>query len=172
MVIAATSAIFLYSMCLVGISYGLGKHVWDINDDLSTLGFRYKKITLTLFICYLAYATAIAFTKLSIISSYLRFFPSQKFRRCMIITSCVVLAIWICSIFTTVFQCRPVSAAWDIQIVDGKCFDIINFFYLSSAFTIATDIVLCVAPLPYLWKMQLPLCQRGILCGLFGLGAL
>ena len=43
--------------------------------------------------------------------------------------------------------------------------------YASSAVNIATDILLCVLPLPHLWRLKMPLKQRIILCVLFAGGA-
>lgn len=65
-------------------------------------------------------ACAVAFTKLSIISSYLRVFPHQSLRFTMFITMAITIGLMLASIPVTVFQCDPVRAAWDFTITDGR----------------------------------------------------
>ena len=73
-------------------------------------------------------------------------------------------------VFVTINQCRPVSGAWNFTI-DRKCIDYISYLYASSAVNVATDILLCVLPLPHLWRLNMPLKQRIILCVLLAGGA-
>ncbi len=42
--------------------------------------------------------------------------------------------------------------------------------YASSAINIATDILLCILPIPHLWALNLPVRQRIVLCILFAGG--
>lgn len=65
-------------------------------------------------------ACAVAFTKLSIISSYLRVFPHQSLRVTMFITMTITIGLMLASIPVTVFQCEPVRAAWDFTITNGR----------------------------------------------------
>lgn len=65
-------------------------------------------------------ACAVAFTKLSIISSYLRVFPHQSLRVIMFITLFITIGLMLASIPVTVFQCDPVRAAWDFTITNGR----------------------------------------------------
>lgn len=65
-------------------------------------------------------ACAVAFTKLSIISSYLRVFPHQSLRVTMFITMAITIGLMLASIPVTVFQCDPVRAAWDFTITNGR----------------------------------------------------
>lgn len=73
-------------------------------------------------------------------------------------------------VFVTIFQCRPLSGAWNFTI-NRKCIDYINYLYASSAVNVITDIVLCVLPLPHFWRLNMPLKQRIILCVLLAGGA-
>lgn len=76
-------------------------------------------------------ACAVAFTKLSIISSYLRVFPHQSLRVTMFVTMAITIGLMLASIPVTVFQCDPVRAAWDFTITDGRVSDIQVFDYLT-----------------------------------------
>lgn len=90
----------------------------------------------------------------------------------MFVTAGLVLAFWICSVFVTVFQCDPVSGAWDFELQHKKCIPILKFFYVAASFNIITDLILCTAPLPLFWKLNIPLNERIMLCVLFGFGLL
>jgi hypothetical protein len=74
-------------------------------------------------------------------------------------------------IIVTIFQCRPVHAAWDFTASDRKCIDFIDYLYASSVISVTTDIMLCILPWPYLWKLRMPVKQKVILCLLLGGGA-
>jgi hypothetical protein len=87
-------------------------------------------------------------------------------------TGAVVLALWVCSVFVTIFQCTPVQAAWDFTLGTQKCIHVIPFFYVTASFNIATDLLLCTLPLPHFWKLNLPVKDRSIVCVLFGFGLL
>lgn len=123
-----------------------------------------------MFVAHIFYAVATAFTKLSIITSYLRIFPDTGLRRLLFTTAGLVSGIGISSIFATIFQCWPVQAAWDYSIMDRHCFQFRDFLYANAAISIVTDFLLVAAPLPYFWSLRLPLRQRLVICFLFGVG--
>lgn len=115
---------------------------------------------------------AVTFTKISIVASYLRIFPYNRLRIAMHITGAFTIALCLASIFATIFKCRPVTASWDLSIKDPKCYELVIYIYVNSAVNIATDLVLCLAPLPYFWNMQLPRRQKVIVSTLFFIGGL
>jgi hypothetical protein len=140
-----------------------------------------------LYVCQVLYAFAIALTKIAIISSYLRFIQDRAFRTAMYVISVIIAGLWVTGkagpashsiaythsspgLFVTIFQCRPVSGACNFTI-DRKCIDYISYLYASSAVNVATDILLCILPLPHLWRLNMPLKQRLILCVLLAGGA-
>lgn len=172
MVLAAVFAIVLCSLALVGAQHGLGQHIWTISSDLPVFLQNIRGFTQALYGCYLSYATAITFTKCSIVASYLRLFPNEKFRWIIKIAAVVIIALWICSVFAIIFECIPVQAAWDWTITNAKCIDIVTYLIVSSSVNIVTDLILCVAPIPILYKMNMSLSQRMILCVVFGFGLL
>ena len=107
--------------------------------------------------------------KISIVTSYLRVFPTTLFRRVMYALSGCVIAVWMCSILVTIFQCKPVRSAWDFTLA-RDCVDIVAFFYFSTAFSIFTDFLLCILPLPVFLRLKLPPRQKFIVSMLFGIG--
>src|ERR1700761_5272908 len=90
-----------------------------------------------LFTCQVLYATAITLTKLSIIISYIRLFPTTWLHRLMYGTAAIVATFWVCSVFITIFQCNPVRAAWDFTLTNKRCIPILKYFYVAASVNIA-----------------------------------
>jgi hypothetical protein len=125
----------------------------------------------TLWVSQVLYTTALALTKASIIASFHRLFPTRPIRVTMLSLSALITAVWLINILTTIFQCSPIRAAWDITIVPPpKCLPIVKVYYFSTAFSILTDILLVVIPLPFFWTLKLPLREKWIVSALFGCG--
>jgi hypothetical protein len=172
MIFALIFALLFSISTLIGESYGLGKHIWNLNGDLLDLAYDVGRVTKALYGCYLAYSTSITLTKLSIIATYIRIFPSGPLRYSIYAIGVVVIIFWITSIFCIIFTCVPVQAAWDYSITDAKCIHILDYFYTSAGVNIATDLLLCFLPLPTIWKLQMPKAQRVVVCVIFGMGTL
>jgi hypothetical protein len=152
-IVALTFATLISMSSILGESFGLGKHIWNLSLNENDIPGIVSKVTKSLYGAYLSYSTAITFTKFSIMATYFRIFPHGFQRKTVYVTAIIVLCFWIASIFAIIFTCVPVRAAWDYD-VQGKCFPIVNFFYASSAFNIATDILLCCLPIPTLWALN------------------
>lgn len=172
MVLALIFALLLSTACLIGENYGLGKHIWNLNENLLDLAGDVGRVTKALYGCYLAYSTSITFTKLSIMATYIRIFPNGPLRYSIYAIGVVVLIFWITSIFAIIFTCIPVQAAWDYSITDAKCIHILDYFYTAAGVNIATDLLLCFLPLPTIWALQMPKAQRVVVCLIFGMGTL
>lgn len=109
----------------------------------------------------LIYSFAISAAKISIVSSYFRIFPYKRFHQCLWVILAVTIAFLIASVVATIFICRPVSAAWDPSVrTPMSCYRFIDVLYANAIFNVATDIILCTAPLPYFLRLNLPLKQK------------
>ncbi|KAH9223244.1 hypothetical protein DL95DRAFT_380206 [Leptodontidium sp. 2 PMI_412] len=169
MIVAVSFALLLSISCLIGRHYGLGKHLWNLDSDLTKLPQSVGQTIKSLYGCYLAYATAITFTKYSIMATYIRIFPKGGLRYTVYAAGVIVTCFWLCSIFTIIFTCTPIQAAWDYTI-GGKCIDIVLYFYIAAGFNIATDLLLCFLPVPTVWALKMPKTQRVVVCLLFCMG--
>lgn len=119
------------------------------------------------------YSFAISAAKISIISSYFRIFPHKRFHQVLWVVLAVTVAFLIASIVATIFICRPVSAAWDPSVrTPMSCYRFIDVLYANAIVNVATDIILCTAPLPYFLKLRLPLKQKIVASLLFIIGGL
>lgn len=125
-----------------------------------------------MFVAHVFYALATAFAKMSIITSYLRIFPDEHLRRVLYVTAVVVIGLGITAVCATIFQCRPIQAAWDFTIERSKCYHFVDFLYANSAVNIATDFVICLSPLPCFWKLRIPVRQKLVVSFLFCIGFL
>jgi hypothetical protein len=171
---AAFFTVVLCTFSFLGVHFGLGIHIWVLSNPFSLPEFLHKstRITECLYGAYLAYATAITLVKMSLVVSYLRIFPSRSFRRLVFSTGVLIICMWLCSIFSIMFECVPVEAAWNWEEPRARCIDVLAFFYVSSSVNIATDIVIWFAPLPIFWGMNMVTRDRVAICGLFGFGFL
>ncbi|KAF2011955.1 hypothetical protein BU24DRAFT_352711 [Aaosphaeria arxii CBS 175.79] len=160
---------FTIALAAVSTGRGLGTHIFLLPPQ--HIFDLVKSCIQLLYVCQVLYACAIASTKIAIIASYLRFVQDRKFRISMHVTAGLIIGLWLTGIFVTIFQCRPVSGAWDFTEPRRRCIDFVNYLYVSSSISVVTDIILCAMPCPYLWKLNMPLKQRIILCVLFGGGA-
>jgi hypothetical protein len=172
MVLALIFALLSSIATLIGRSFGLGKHIWNLSPNLLDVASDIGPITKSLYGSYLAYSTSITFTKLSIIATYVRIFPNGPLRYSIFGIGVVVIIFWITSVFCIIFTCVPVEAAWDYTIKNAKCIHILDYFYTSAGVNIATDLLLCFLPLPTIWKLQMPKAQRVVVCIIFGMGTL
>ncbi|CAN8104178.1 unnamed protein product [Discula destructiva] len=166
-VVASFVTLVFCGNLIAAMQAGLGRHLSD-PESFATL----KRCVLLMVIGNILSAVAIAFTKLSIIASYMRVFPHRSFRITMHITTAITVGLLVASIPTTVFQCNPIRASWDFSITNAQCYDIIDFLYVSSGVNITTDLVLCTVPIWYLWSLRLPKKQKIIVSVLFFIGGL
>lgn len=80
----------------------------------------------------------------------------------------------------SIFQCYPPRAFWErwnpVNPMTPDQFycgvDSNKFFNGNSIPNIVTDAFVVLLPVPYVWKLQLPMPQRIALVGIFALGAL
>jgi len=74
--------------------------------------------------------------------------------------------------FGLVFECRPVSFAWDPIIVKGTCFNISLFTVLIEIPNSLLDFVMMAIPISMIRKLQIPLHEKLILIFIFLLGGM
>ncbi|KAL2277345.1 hypothetical protein FJTKL_00058 [Diaporthe vaccinii] len=164
------AAAFTLSFCMVSLGatmHGLGQH----SSDLIDAGIDLRHIIEFLWAGHILYSFAIAFAKLSIISSNFRIFPHDRLHKLMYVMLTVTLALLVVSVMATIFICLPIQAAWDPTIrAQAKCYQFPTFLYASTTVNIVTDVVLCTAPLPYFLRLGLPRKQKIGACLLFIVG--
>lgn len=73
---------------------------------------------------------------------------------------------------TAFLHCRPFAYYWDRSIPNGHCVNDNLIGYTITAVNVATDLVVLVLPIPWLWGMNMTAPKRLAVVGLFILGSL
>ena len=120
------------------------------------------------YLCQITYKLSINLTKLSILALYLRIFTRRWFRALCWILVALVLSYTTASVLVPIFQCRPVSKAWN-KAQAGRCVDIEGFWYANAVYNIATDLLIAGSVPPVIWALGVNVRQRAGLCAVFGL---
>ncbi|OJI99279.1 hypothetical protein ASPVEDRAFT_80895 [Aspergillus versicolor CBS 583.65] len=146
--------------------YSFGRHRSDIpkSGGNVVLGLKY------FWLFQILYKLTICFNKLSLLSLYLRLFPSKTFRTLCYVTIAIIVGGSIGFIFATVFQCIPVYASWHKQTPGMKCIDNAAFRWSWAAYNTASDIWIFLMPLPRLARLQLDRTRKAGLIVIFSLG--
>jgi hypothetical protein len=69
-----------------------------------------------------------------------------------------------------IFQCQPVEASWDPNIIPQRCIPLLTEFLCASPVNIITDLAILALPIPVITGMRLPHRQKSILVVTFALG--
>ncbi len=121
----------------------------------------------------LTYSLTITCVKISLLVLYRRIFNTPAFRTRSLLVGVACLAWWIVEVFTNIFQCRPIAAAFDpASLFTNRCNDLQSYYTGITASNLGLDIILLLLPLHMVWKLQLPIKQRLALIGIFSLGFL
>lgn len=120
----------------------------------------------------LCFGLSVTLTKISILFLYHRIFPVFLFRNISTATG-IFMTVWVIAYeLTTIFSCVPVQYFWDKSIKHGKCIKETDYDYSMTAINIATDVLVLVLPVPWIWKLQMkPVRKYAVLC-IFLLGGL
>ncbi|KAK1569855.1 uncharacterized protein LY79DRAFT_527950 [Colletotrichum navitas] len=160
-VLVIIAALFTFGICSLlplATDFGLGQHSSDI--DAGVLVENTKNLLQLLFIANILYPCAVAFARLSIVCSFLRLITERNARWVLCATAVLTGAFALASVFAVIFQCTPVSAAWDSTVSGASCYPFLSFLQASTAINIAIDALLCTMPLAYILRMNIPLGEK------------
>ncbi|KAK3681465.1 major facilitator superfamily domain-containing protein [Podospora appendiculata] len=150
----------------LGTTKGLGRHDADI-DAADKPWLRMCE-----YVFSILYNPALMATKTSILVFYLRL--AKNTQKLLRLGSWATLAIGnVAGTILTImniFQCQPISAAWDINVQTYHCIPLLTEFICSAPVNIVTDLAILALPIPVLTGMQLPPRQKTILVITFTLG--
>ncbi len=116
------------------------------------------------------YKAAINLVKCCILLLYLRLFHVVGWFRVSCWALLAVVGMYCtASITVTIVQCRPLIRAFD-KDTPGTCIDTAKFWFANAGFSIATDIIILLLPMPLVWKLVLPNAQKIALIAVFAVG--
>ncbi|KAL7953342.1 putative PTH11-typeG-protein-coupled receptor [Trichoderma compactum] len=160
LIFALLTSGFLVASC----HYGMGRHFVYIeaHNKYETLKYLYMS--------QVTYKAAINLSKCSILLLYLRLFSIVGWFRwaCWGVLTCVVIYC-ISSMIATIFQCSPVVKAFN-KTLPGTCIDLARFWFANAGFSIATDIIILMLPMPLVYQLEVPRAQKIALMAVFAVG--
>ncbi|KAF3761966.1 hypothetical protein M406DRAFT_221657, partial [Cryphonectria parasitica EP155] len=164
------SAIVLAAVVYALAGLGLGSHVWDLADG------ALQQILRLFYISEIIYVAALALTKTSIISMYLRIFdPHKHYRFACHAALLFILLPSMAVLLATILSCRPISYFWDrnpLQVPHGKCLNVVALAYANSGLAVAQDIILIVLPVGMLWRLNISRRRKVLIALIFAVGGL
>ncbi|KAH8589763.1 hypothetical protein B0O99DRAFT_472010, partial [Bisporella sp. PMI_857] len=163
-ILLAYVSIHLIAENLAVIHYGLGVHAAALDfDQLIAVGK-----SLLAFECI--YVTTVALTKVSLLFMYYRLFPIDNMRIGCWILGVLSICWCISIIMVSIFQCTPISKAWN-PTIPGHCINLKGSFIGNAVPNILTDIAILALPMPHVWSLHTTLIQKCQLSALFLLGS-
>ncbi|KAH7173278.1 uncharacterized protein B0J16DRAFT_405667 [Fusarium flagelliforme] len=162
-ILAATGIAIVNTVSTVmEAKHGMGRHKEDVSAEDSIEQLKY------LYIAILHYNVGMNIVKVSFLFQYRRIFQSSRVQK---VCSWVIIGVilWACVQATLLgISCLPISAL--VPSTAGWCLDTLPVWYISSAMSIATDVLIFCIPLPSVLKLQLPVKQKIMVILIFCLG--
>jgi hypothetical protein len=144
---------------------GFGSYSWTNPLDI-------RATTAKLFLSWnVLYVVLIHVTKASILTQYLRIFPTRTMRRLtwLLFASLVPSLLW--GVFASIFICNPVRKIWH-PMEAGRCLGTRTYWLSVTGVNIVLDFAVLSLPLPVIGRLRLPRRQKIALVGVFLLGFL
>lgn len=125
------------------------------------------------YVSIVLYNAAVMAIKMTFLAQYYRIFQNSSRANQIAFTFVTVFVIcWaISQLLIAIFTCHPIQGFWD-STINAVCVPDHPFWEINAAGNIVTDVMILVAPIPTLARLNLPLRQRYILVGIFSLGLL
>ncbi|KAF5006072.1 hypothetical protein FDECE_7532 [Fusarium decemcellulare] len=135
------------------VRHGLGSHYADVVERGTQNMVDYSQIV---WLSSIFYNACLGFIKISVLALYTRL-GNPRLRRVAFIMIGVVGLQAGAYVLVCIFQCTPISAAYDITIrpEDKKCIDINAFYLASAALNIVTDAITPALPIPLIVELQM-----------------
>ncbi|KAK4148746.1 hypothetical protein C8A00DRAFT_19476 [Chaetomidium leptoderma] len=144
------------------VKYGMGRHSENVGPEEGLEQLKFLMVSI------LHYNVGMNVVKLGFLFQYRRIFQGPVIQR-----TCYWFIIYVC-LWTCVqavllgLACLPIS--FIVPSMTKTCLDTLPIWYFSSGMSMATDILIFCIPIPSVLKLQLPLRQRIVVLGIFGLG--
>jgi hypothetical protein len=119
------------------------------------------------------WATAMTFTRLSILNLYMHIFSLHaRFRKiCWVMVALVFL--WFPSDLIAAFLvCRPIAFNWDQTIPGGHCADPAAPYIAIHTSNLVIDVIIAFLPAPVLWNLQMRTNKKIAIIAMFSVGAM
>ncbi|KAF2772352.1 hypothetical protein EJ03DRAFT_267023 [Teratosphaeria nubilosa] len=118
------------------------------------------------------YLIAVPLVKISLLTTYLRVFPYERFRQACFVVIGLNVASILAFVLISLFQCWPVWLAWEQwhREFPGHCNNINAQIWAAAVTNMVLDFLTLGLPMPVLWRLQLNARSRFWLMLMFGVG--
>ena len=165
-IVAVVLMIGLEATNLVGVyDLGFGRHV-VLNGAA-----KVESWLRGLYIYIIFYNFVILLIKNSILLLYHRIFVVPAFQRVVKFCIAFMVLYQISTLVVDIWPCSPIRGFWDTSI-KARCVDQVKYFVASASINVFTDVTILLLPMPMVWRLQISLRQKLILCGIFLIGGL
>ena len=145
-----------------------GYHMWDIPLSFFLDVGPTGSIAMA---TQLMFVPITAFTKASVLFTYLRIFPSESTRYFSLIMLGFTAAWAVAAFCATLFQCTPVQSYWlPLQYPDAKCISTSTLYYSTGIPNVVSDFAIFLWPAKDLGRLNVAIKQRVTLVLMFCLG--
>jgi len=157
-------ASFVLCICsCLATKYGAGHHILDIPASYTIPSMQLGFVSLIL------YQLSLALSKISICIFYGRVFTDKTSRWLINSTIAVICLYTIPTVLFSIFQCKPISGAWDTT-EGAVCQNTTSAFYASGICNIVIDTWLIAMIAPRIWGLQMAHRAKIALLGIVTLG--
>ncbi|KAH7303803.1 hypothetical protein B0I35DRAFT_401904 [Stachybotrys elegans] len=160
---------FCGSMYMYILTAYIGIHVWDIPPGADPQpSFIWGFVNMCL------YNPILALVKSSVLFFLLRIASTKTGVRYAVYgLNAFNLAMMVATFLVVVFQCRPISGAWDlVDMQTAECIDPLTFTMSTAVITIITDLLVLAIPFWIIIGLKMPSKVKLSLIGVFFLGIL
>lgn len=155
---------------VMAVQHGLGDHMEAVLARGTQNMITYAQIV---WLSSIFYNACLGFIKISVLALYARL-GDRTLTRLAIIMIGVVCCQAGGNVLAAIFQCNPVSAAYDITIpaTEKKCINVNAFYLANAAVNIFTDLLTYTLPIRLVIRLQVPRRQKIGLAVILCLGLL
>ncbi|KAK2009728.1 hypothetical protein LZ32DRAFT_513089, partial [Colletotrichum eremochloae] len=151
---------------LISNSSGAGRDIWTLSFD------QVNNFFLIFYISQALYYVSLALTKASILFMFLRIFPGDRVQLALWGTQAVNLMICLACVFAGLFQCHPLSLAWQFWSRDhpGHCTNRPKLALSHGLLNVALDVWMLILPALQIWRLNMKWRQKLGVMSMFCMG--
>ena len=124
----------------------------------------------SLLIGQLLWVTCVTLVRVSVLTLYVRIFPTPSFRKVCYLVLGFNLGYFMGVVLACFLICQPLAFIWD-QSVNGSCGNQKSLDTFIGLFNLLLDVTAVALPMPVLWGLQMRKRRKLAVSGMFSMGA-
>ena len=117
----------------------------------------------------LLWNATVCFSKLSILLMYTALVPIPSMIKWAKGVGSLIILWNISDIIAGLLSCRPIAKNWDFTL-PGTCGSQPKFYFSMGVVNLVTDTVIIVLPMPYLYRLRMPMRRKLLAMALLSIG--